>query len=163
MLCLPPKSTLLKASCNKQLESISGLTYNLIAKYLPPSTATGKGHMVHRHQGLRLTRLNCQAMLHTRKMLGDMTPAEQACKAEDGEMFCFAALADQNRKMMYNGLAGRFLIQSFSGMNYIFVAHVYSIKAILIQPLKSRSDACMVAVLKDVYQPCGSKGIRDSA
>ena len=39
-LCSPPKSALLKEIRNKQLDSIPGLTYNLIAKHLPSSTAT---------------------------------------------------------------------------------------------------------------------------
>ena len=45
-LCLPPKTTLLKAIKNWQLRSFPGLTYELIDKHLPPSTATGKGHMI---------------------------------------------------------------------------------------------------------------------
>ena len=66
-------------------------------------------------------------------------------------MFCFAALADQNENTIYSDSAGRFPVQSFSGMNYIFIAYVYSINAILIRPMKTRSDACMVAAFRDVY------------
>ena len=159
MLCSPPKSTLLKVIRNKQLESIPGLTYKLIAQHLPPSMATEKGHMVRTRQGLRSTRSDRQATLDARKMVDDMMPPEHACTAEDDEMFCFAALADQNEHTMYSDLAGRFPVRSFSGMNYIFVAYVYSINAILIRPMKSRSDECMVATFKDVYQYLQDRGL----
>jgi len=54
----PPKSTLLKANKNQQLRSFPGLTYKLIVKYLPPSTATDKGYMVQTRQGVRSTKSN---------------------------------------------------------------------------------------------------------
>ena len=66
-------------------------------------------------------------------------------------MFCFAALADQNENTIYSDLAGRFPVRSYSGMNYLFIAYIYTINAILIRPMKSRSDACMVDAFKDVY------------
>ena len=61
-LCSPPKSALLKAIRNKQLDSIPGLTYDLIAKHLPPSTATEKVHMIRTRQGARSTRRNHQVV-----------------------------------------------------------------------------------------------------
>ena len=56
----PPKSALFKEILNKQLDSIPGLAYELIAKHLPPSTATKKGHMIITRQGVRSTRSNHQ-------------------------------------------------------------------------------------------------------
>ena len=57
ILCSPPKSTLLKAIRNHQLDSIPGLTCDLIANHIPPSAATEKGHMIRTRQGLRSTQL----------------------------------------------------------------------------------------------------------
>ena len=51
ILCSPPKTTLLKAIKNKQLETFPGLTYELINHHLIGSTATHKGHMVCQRQG----------------------------------------------------------------------------------------------------------------
>ena len=46
-------------------------------------------------------------------------------------MFCFAALADANTGTMYTDLPGPFPVQSFTSMQYIFVAYVYDINTIL--------------------------------
>ena len=150
-LCSPPKSSMLKAIRNNQLASFPGLTYELISKHLPPSSATEKGHMVRTRQGARSTRSNQKEILDARKSVDDMHPQEQICNTSEDEMFCFAILADSNDATIYSDLAGRFPVRSYSGMNYIFVAYVYSINAILIRPMQSRSDECMVATFKDVY------------
>ena len=86
-LCSPPKSALLKAIRNKQLDSIPGLTYDLIAKHLPPSTATKKGHMIRTRQGARSTRRNHQEVKYARAQVDNMSPPEQVCTAIDDEMF----------------------------------------------------------------------------
>ena len=105
-LCSPPRSTLLKAIRNGQLRSFPGLTYELIAKHLPPSTATEKGHMVRTRQGVRSTHSQRQDILDARLLVDDMTPTEQICTAMDDEMFCFAVLVDQNEGTIYSDLTG---------------------------------------------------------
>lgn len=47
----PPASTSIEAIRNGQFKSFLGLTATLIAKHLPPSKATVKGHMVCTRQG----------------------------------------------------------------------------------------------------------------
>ncbi|KAL7523214.1 hypothetical protein ACHAXR_000076, partial [Thalassiosira sp. AJA248-18] len=37
-------------------------------------------------------------------------------------------------------------------MQYIFVCYAYEPNAILVRPMKSRSDTCMVAAYKDIYE-----------
>ena len=148
----PPPSTLLKAIRNYQLESFPGLTYELISKNLPPATATDKGHMVRTRQGARSTRNNRQQVLDARLQVDDMNPPQQACNAEDDTMSCYAVLADSIDGTMYSDLTGRFPVQSFSGNQYIFVAYIYKINAILLRPMKNRSDESMVAVFKDIYE-----------
>ena len=69
-----------------------------------------------------------------------MHPKEQICNASNNKMFCFVILADNNDATIYSDLAGRFPVQSYSGMNYIFVAYIYTINAIIIRPMKSRND-----------------------
>ena len=117
MLCSPPKSALLKAIRNHQLDSIPGLSYELIANHLLPSTATEKGHMIRTRQGLRSTRAQRQQTLDARELVDDMQPPQQICSAIDDEMFCYAALADQHENTIYNDLAGRFPVRAFSGSN----------------------------------------------
>ena len=160
ILCSPPKTALLKAIRNKQLDSFPGLTYELIAKHLPPSTATEKGHMVRTRQGTRSTRDSRQAVLDARQYVDDMNPEEHVCTAEDDEMFCFAVLADQNEGTVYSDLAGRFPVRSYSGMNYIFALYVYSINAILVKPMKTRADDCMVAAFRDIYSYLETRNLK---
>ena len=45
-VCSPTKSALLRGIANLQFRTFPGLTYELIKKHLPPSTATDKGHMI---------------------------------------------------------------------------------------------------------------------
>jgi hypothetical protein len=101
---------MLKAIRNNQLSSFPGLTYKLISKHLPPSSATDKGHMVRTRQGARSTRSNQKEILDARKSVDDMHPKEQICNcnASEDEMFCFAILADNNDATIYSDLAGRF-------------------------------------------------------
>jgi len=75
----PPPPTLVKAIQNKQLESFSGLTGDLIRKHQPKSTATLKGHMHCNRKGQRSTHSNAQAMKDAMTVLEDMHPTEQLC------------------------------------------------------------------------------------
>ncbi len=150
-VCSPPKSTFLKAIRNGQFRSFPGLTYDLISKYLPPSTATEKGHMVRKRQGTASTRSNRQVILDAQMDVSDMNPQEQACSANEDEMFCFAMLADANENTLYSDLTGQFPVRSYSGMQYIFVAYVYSKNAILIRPMPSRSDQSMLDAFNNIY------------
>lgn len=154
-----PKITLLKAINNHQLDSFPGLTYDLINKHLPQSTATEKGHMIRTRQGLRSTRADREGILDARKLVDNMNPTEQICTAVDNEMFYFAALADQNENPIYSDLAGRFPVRSYSGVNYIFIAYVYTINAIIIRPMKSRSDEHMVKTFQDIYTYLKTKNL----
>ena len=81
-----------------------------------------------------------------------MSPLEQVCTDIDYEMFCFAILADQNKNTIYNDLAGRFPVFSYSGMNYIFVAYVYKINAILVRTMATRCDATMIDTFNNIYK-----------
>ena len=142
-LCSPSKSALLKAIRNKQLDSIPGLTYDLIDKHLPPSTATEKGHIIRTRQVARSTRSNHQEVKYARAQVDNMSPPEQVCTAIEYDMLYFAILSDQNENTIYSDLAGRFPVFSYSGMNYIFVAYVYKINAILVRPMATQCDATM--------------------
>ena len=142
----------MQAIRNKQLDSIPGLTYDLIAKHLPPSTDTEKGHMIRTRQGAHSTRRNHQVVKDARAQVDNISPPEQVCTAIDDEMFCFVILADQNENTIYSDLAGRFPVCSYGGMNYIFVAYVYKINDILFRPMVTRCDATMIDNFKDIYE-----------
>ena len=149
-LCSPPKSTLLAAVKNKQLTSIPGLTYELISKHLPPSTATDKCHLSRIRQGIRSTRNNKQAIQDARAEVDAMAPTEEICHTQD--MFCLAALANMNDGTMYTDLTGQFPVRSYNNMVYIFVAYVYDANAIIARAMPSRDDAAMIDAFNDIMQ-----------
>jgi len=157
-LCSPPKITLLKAIKNNQLRSFPGLTYQLINKYLPPSTATDKGHMVRRSQGIQSTSNNRQDILDARQAVDDMNPTEQVCAAHD--IFCMAALADKISGTMYTDLPGPFPVRSFSSMVYIFIAYVYDLNVILAIPMPSRSAESMQAAFEKVITHLNERDVK---
>ena len=62
-------------------------------------------------------------------------------------------MADQNEDTIYSDLAGRFPVCSYSGMNYIFVAYVYKINAILVRPMSTRFDETIIAQVGNISPP----------
>ena len=102
-------------------------------------------------QGTNSTRNVLQEILDARIEADSINPPEQVCTAIDNEMFVFAALADANENTVYTDLTGRFPVRSYSGMQYLFIAHIYTINAILIRPMPSRTDASMIAAFTNIY------------
>ena len=151
-ICSPPKTTFLKAIRNNQFKSFPGLTYELIAQHLPPSKATAQGHMTKLRQGIQSTRSNRQDILDARLEIDQMQPPQEACGAQDDEMFCFAVVNESKAGTIYSDLTGHFPVQSFTGMQHIFVAYVYTKNAILIRAMPNRTDDSMVKVFTEVYE-----------
>ena len=81
-----------------------------------------------------------------------MNPPQHICNANENEMFVYAALADNINGVMYSDHTGRFPVESYWGMQYIFIAYIYDDNVILIGPMKNRTDACMVAIFKEIYE-----------
>ncbi len=68
------------------------------------------------------------------------------------DVFCFAALADANTGTMYTDLTGSFPVQSFKNMQYIFVAYIYDLNAIIICAMATRTIAAMITAFKEVIE-----------
>ena len=81
-----------------------------------------------------------------------MNPPQQVCAAHEHNVVCYAALADTIKGTIYTDLPGQFPVRSIRNMQYIFVCYVYEANAILVRPMKTRSDACMVAAYRDIYE-----------
>jgi hypothetical protein len=156
----PIMSSMINALKNHpdELLSMPGMNKSLITKYLEPSTATAKGHMVRVRKNIRSTNSDRPAILQARQEVEDMDPAEQVCSAIENEVFCFAILRDETDNTIYSDLAGRFPIESFTGMNYVFVCYVYKLNTILLRTMKNREDAEMVLAFKSCYTELNAKG-----
>ena len=123
---------------------VPGLTAENVRKYLPPSTATNKGHMHRTRKNLRSTR-----KFHQTKQNEDTNPPYEAQAVN--EIFCFAALADSTQGTIYTDLPGKFPVRSFKGHRYIFLVYVYDINAILVRPMKSCKISSMEKHFQDIY------------
>ena len=157
----PPKSTFLQAirAHPTLFSTFPGLNYELIHKHLPLSTATMKGHMILRQQGLESTaQNNRRAVMDARLVIKDMCPTEHICSAVEDEIYCFAVIGDQNENTIYSDLTGQFPVRSFEGMSYIFVAYVYKLNAIMLRPMKSREDDSMVQAFTSIYSELEAAG-----
>ncbi len=60
------------------------------------------------------------------------------------EMFYFAALADAITGTMYTDITSTFPVRSFKSMQYMFVAYIYDLNAIIIQAMSSCTNTFMV-------------------
>jgi hypothetical protein len=52
---------------------------------------------------------------------------------------------------MYKDLTGAFPVRSFKNMQYIFVAYIYDLNAIIVCPMASRTDASFIAAFTKVF------------
>jgi hypothetical protein len=155
----PPTVTVVNAVKNQQLASFPGMTEALL-KHLPPSTGTAKGHMHQTRSNVRYTRSNTQDIKDARLDLQDMNPTQEACSAQDRNLFCYAALADTKSGVIYTDLHGRFPVASIRKVQYIFVCYAYEPNAILVRPMKNRENESMVVAYKDIYEYLTSKNFK---
>ena len=158
----PRKETLLKAIKKHptQFATFPGLTWDLINKYLPPSEATEKGHMIMTRKGLRSTRGIARQLVKARRDISNFLPAEEVCLAEEDEIYCYAVLGDSNDRTIYSDLTGRFPVESYDGKNYIFIAYAYKLNFIFMIAMKDRGDKSMIAAYKEVYAKLEALGQR---
>ena len=80
-----------------------------------------------------------------------MFPTEHVCSDIEDEIFCCAVIGDAHKNTTYSDLTGRFPINSYEGMDYIFVVYVYKLNAILLRSMKSMEDASMVEECTNIY------------
>ena len=73
-------------------------------------------------------------------------------------MFVFTMLGNAHTHMLYIDSTGRFPVESYDGMNYISVAYIYKLNAILLQSAKTREDASMVTAFQSIYAELEKKG-----
>jgi hypothetical protein len=53
------------------------------------------------------------------------------------DVFCFAALADVITGTIYTVITGAFPVRSFRSMQYVFVAYIYNLNAIIVWAMPS--------------------------
>jgi len=114
----------------------------LIKNHLSLYTATDKGHM-RRHRSNTASTQNTQKdIVAARAEVDHMFPQHEICSTQD--VFCFAALANTVTGTIYTDITGASPVRSFKNMQYIFVAYVYDLNAIIVRAMPPHTDASMV-------------------
>ncbi len=85
-----------------------------------------------------------------------MMPQQEACSMQ--YMFCFTALANANTRTMNTDLTGSFPVWSFKNMQYIFVAYVYDLNAIIVHAMPTRTNTAMITAFKEVITVLRTRG-----
>ena len=88
------------------------------------------------------TRNNQNDIEAARSEVDHMFPQHKICTMQD--VFCFAALANTITGTMYTDITGAFPVRSFKSMQYVFIAYVYDLNAIIVRTMPSHTDATMV-------------------
>jgi hypothetical protein len=83
-------------------------------------------------------------------------PTEEIYAAHD--MFYFAALTNLHTRTMYTDLTGTFPVCSFKNMQYVFVAYIYDLNAILVHAMPSKNNAGMIAAFSDIFSTFAAHG-----
>jgi hypothetical protein len=140
---LPANTNLLGAlKRSEELATIPGLTPQLIKSHLPRPTATNKGHMRRHRSNTESTRNAHEAIVAVCTKVDHIFPQQEICVVQ--EVFCFGALADAITGTMYTNITGAFPVRSFKSRQYIFVAYIYDLNAIIVCAMPSPTDAAMV-------------------
>ena len=181
-LCNPPKSSLLTAIRRGFLRGAPHLNLRSVAKYLPPSMATAKGHLKRPRKGIRSTtprtpRITVPASVPDRLMPGldeladdasddDVSNAPHFNIIDDvddhsiANVFCFGAFADKITGVVYNDCTGEFPYTSLDGNVCFFVMYHYETNAILATPIPGLSSDNILSAYKKNFEYLVSKGFK---
>jgi hypothetical protein len=185
-LCNPPRSSLLAAIRNGFLRGAPHLNFKSVAKYLPPSMATAKGHMKRPRQGIRSTTPKRPHVYVPASVPDVLMPGldESALDADDDDdddasgpvqrynliddvddhsianVFCFGAFADKVSGVVYNDCTGEFPYTSLDGNVCFFVMYHYETNAILATPIPGLDSTNILAAYKKNFEYLVSKGFK---
>ena len=87
-----------------------------------------------------------------------MAPVQKMYSAIENEMCCFVILCDEADNAIFSDLMGRFLIELYTGIDYICVCYVYKLNIVLLLIMKNSEDKEMIIVFKSCYEELKIKG-----
>jgi hypothetical protein len=146
----PATQTWIKAVNNKHFTTWPQFTPKEIAKLLPKSIATTLGHLDQQRKNIRSTKRKHRATSNEdEEGINDTNPLQ----APPNSMG-FAGLVDltEPSHKSYSDLTGRFPIHSSQGNLYVLVLYLYDSNAILVEPLKNRSDGEQLKAYETLLQ-----------
>ncbi len=180
-LCNPPKSSLLTAIRRGFLRGAPHLTLKSVAKYLPPSTATAKGHLKRPRKGIRSTTPALPRVDTRTSVPNAPLPDTDTFDVDDDDddayaidprynlindiddhsianVFCFGAFANKVTGVVYNDCTGDFPYRSLDGNVCFFVMYHYETNAILASPIPGLDSATILTAYTKNFENLVSKG-----
>ena len=142
----PSKSTFIKAIKNKAFTTWPGLTAELVAKYLPKTEATVKGHMKQTFKGTNSTQPTTPPSEPPPEIITQRTHQ------------VFMKVTEFSNKI-YTDQTGRFPVTSSRGYKYIMIAYEYDSNNILAESLKSRTGLNIKNAYQKIRQLLISRGL----
>jgi hypothetical protein len=108
------------------------------------------------HQGVLTTWTKQPAILQAHSDVNRLQPTKELGSAHD--MFCFMAFADLQTRTMHTNHTSAFPVQSFRNMQYVFVAYIYDLNAILVCAMPSKTNGAMIADFTDILANLHARG-----
>jgi hypothetical protein len=182
-LCNPPKSSLLAAIRRGFLRGAPHLSKKkAISKYLPPSSATSKGHMKQPPKGIHSTTpkppciglpipipdANMPGLIEPPKYNEDnvsgVNPPYNIINNIDNHsianIFCFGAFADKISGVVYNNCTSKFSFNSLDGNVCFFVMYHYETHTILATPIPGLDSSRILKAYKKNFKYLEDKGYK---
>ena len=125
------------------------MTISLMAKHLPPSTATAKGHM-------RQTRKNVKYTKPPERKKQGEAPVEQLEQRTDAVL---TKIIDPQQGITTD-LTGRFPVTSNRGNKYLFSLYNCGSNSILARTTKTRTDNEFLQVFQGRHEHLSTRGLK---
>jgi hypothetical protein len=158
----PALSTLDQALAKGYITNFPGLTSKLLRKYPPRSIPMVKGHLKQSRQNQRSTK----PKLKPKKLPND--PQEIAItddhfpKSDSPNIkthSCYSAIINSTGQV-HSDQTGQFPIPSSAGNKYMLVVYCYDSNAILVEPMRTRTSASIVAAYTVAHTRLCKAGFR---
>ena len=148
----PVTSTFITAINNGNLSTWPGLTAELIAKHLPKSLATEKGHA-------KLARKNAWSN-RPQHPTPDLPVTSDPPPAPDIRTKTIRITVVEPSDLLATDLTVHFPTISSRGYNYIIVCYIYDTNGIIVRPMKNRSVAEHIRVFLEIFSYLEKRGLR---
>ena len=124
-----------------------GLMSKAVAKCLPKSIATSKGHLGQTRKNIRSTQSSKPKI-----------PEPEVEQLEQPTHLLFASIKPIGR--VYTDQNRRFLVTSISGQKYICILYEYDVNAILAKPIKSRTGTDILCAYTKIHTFITKQGFK---
>jgi hypothetical protein len=146
----PATQTWVKAIDNSHFRNWPIFTGKEVKAHLPKSIATAMGHLDQQRKNLRSTKpWKRPNQADNTEAINDTNPAQEQA-SNDGFVNVLEMTDPQEES--YSDLTGRFPVHSIEGNLYVLALYLYDTNAILVEPLKSRSETDQLKAYKRIFQ-----------